>query len=122
MKRVVPTQAPTTPRITDAVSLGKALRAARTAAGMRIIDAAGAMNIAKQTLIDLEKGVGTVKLETALKVANDLGVSVFAVPSAQRHLAEAALTPLLPKLSSSQEESPDSPCKTTRGRRILGEL
>lgn len=84
MRRVVPTQFPTDPLVKDAASFGAAIRAARTAAGMTLADAATTLGISKQTLSDLEKATASVGLSIALKVARELGVAVFAAPAADR--------------------------------------
>ena len=84
MRRVVPTAFPTDPVLADAAALGAAVRAARTAAGMTLADAALAIGVAKQTLSDLETARASVGLPLALKVARELGVVLFAVPAAQR--------------------------------------
>jgi len=91
MKRVVPSLAPTDPLTLDPQSFGQAIRAARTAAGMTLVDAAAMMGVSKQTLSDLEKATGSVGLAIALKVARELGVGVFAVQPTQREAARQAL-------------------------------
>lgn len=91
MKRVVPTPAPTDPWMHDPASFGQAIRAARTAAGMTLVDAASALAVSKQTLSDLEKATGSVGLAIALRIARELGVGVFAVQPAQREAARQTL-------------------------------
>jgi DNA-binding XRE family transcriptional regulator len=51
---------------------------------MTLLDAALTMGVSKQTLADLETAKASVGLATALKVAKELGVAVFAVPSTER--------------------------------------
>ena len=75
----------------DPKSFGQAIRAARTAAGMTMVDAAAMMGVSKQTLSDLEKATGSVGLAIALRVARELGVGVFAVQPTQREAARLAL-------------------------------
>lgn len=99
MRRVVPTSFPH-PLLSNATdfgvsSLGAAVRSARTHSGMTLADAAMAMGVAKQTLQDVETGVGTVGLALALKIAHDMGVSVFATPTSERAAALRALTQCL---------------------------
>lgn len=94
MKRVVPTLAPSDPLTHDAVAFGQAIRAARTAAGMTLVDAAAALAVSKQTLCDLERATGSVGLVLALKIARELGVGVFAVQPSQREPARQALRSL----------------------------
>lgn len=87
MKRVVPTPEPADPLIHDVAAFGAAVRAARTATGMTLADAALMLGIAKQTLSDLETARASVGLATALKVARELGVTVLAVPAREREWA-----------------------------------
>lgn len=93
MRRVVPTQFPE-PLLIDASGFGAAVRAARTSTGMTLADAAMTIGVARQTLQDLETGAGTVGIGLALKIAHDLGVSVFVVPSSERDLALRGLVEL----------------------------
>jgi DNA-binding XRE family transcriptional regulator len=84
MKRVVPTPLPSDPLITGAAAFGAMVRAARTKSGMTLVDAALTLGVSKQTLGDLETANASVGLTTALKVAKELGVAVFAVPAPER--------------------------------------
>ncbi|MDE2259738.1 MAG: helix-turn-helix transcriptional regulator [Betaproteobacteria bacterium] len=84
MRRVVPTLFPSDPLLKDAAMFGAAIRAARTGAGMTLVDAAMTLGISKQTLSNLEKASGSVGLSIALKVARELGVAVFAAPAGDR--------------------------------------
>ena len=68
-RRVVPTAFPTDPQLTTPDELGAAVRAARTAGGLTLEEAALAVSVAKQTLGDLEAGKPTVGLGIALRVA-----------------------------------------------------
>lgn len=78
-RRVVPTAFPTDPRLLTCQELGAAVRAARTASGLTLEEAALAVSVAKQTLGDLEAGKPTVGVGIALRVAKALGVSLFIV-------------------------------------------
>lgn len=60
--------------------LGKAVKARRTQTQLRLDDAAMLCNIAKQTLQDIEHGLGTSKLETVLQVCNSLGIKLKIIP------------------------------------------
>jgi transcriptional regulator with XRE-family HTH domain len=82
------------PMIPDAAAFGQAVRAARTGARISLEAAAAALGISKATLGDLEGGRGTVALGTALRVARDLGVAVFAAPLAAQFEATSALRAL----------------------------
>jgi transcriptional regulator with XRE-family HTH domain len=70
--------------VSDAAVLGAAVRAARTGAGLPLADAAALLGVAKQTLADLETGKGTIGLGLALKIAENLGATLFVVPSTER--------------------------------------
>lgn len=76
----------------DPVAFERAIRAARTAAGTTLVDAAAVVGVSKQTLSDLEKATGSVGLAIALRVARELGVGVFAVQPALREAARQALS------------------------------
>ena len=102
MRRVTPIPTPNDPLVADTTAFGAAVRAARTAAGLSIADAAAMLGIAKQTLSDLETARTSVGLSTALAAARELGVAVFAVPAAEREPARRALRALTP--SSSEPE------------------
>ncbi len=82
-RRVVPTAFPTAPQLRTCEELGSAVRAARTASGLTLEEAALAVSIAKQTLGDLEAGKPTVGLGIALRVAQALGVSLFIAPAGE---------------------------------------
>ena len=84
MRRVVPTTPSADPQVADALAFGAAIRAARTASGMTLVDAAASLGIAKQTLSDLETARASVGLMIALKVAHGLGLALFAVPAKER--------------------------------------
>ena len=91
MKRVVPSPIPSDPLVLEPQAFWQAIRAARTAAGMTLVDAAAMMDVSKQTLSDLERATGAVGLSIALRVARDLGIGVFAVQPTQREAARQAL-------------------------------
>lgn len=82
-RRVIPTPFPTDPQLTTPDELGAAIRAARTASGLTLEEAALATSIAKQTLGDLEAGKPGVGLGIALRVAKALGVSLFIAPAGE---------------------------------------
>lgn len=82
-RRVVPTVFPVDPQLITSADLGLAIRAARTASGLTLEEAALAVSIAKQTLGDLEAGKPTVGLGIALRVAKELGVSLFMAPATE---------------------------------------
>jgi 2-keto-3-deoxy-6-phosphogluconate aldolase len=90
MKTVRATPFPHPPLVT-AKEFGQAVRAARTATGMPLTQAAMVVGVASQTLQDIETGTGTVALSTALKVAHELGASFFVTPSRQRSIVAHAI-------------------------------
>ena len=100
MRRVVPLPFPTDPFVTDAAKLGAAIRAARSNAGMSLVDAALALGISKQTLSDLETAKSSVGLGTALRVAREMGVALFAVPAGEREIVRRAIVQLHPDTST----------------------
>ncbi len=93
MKRVTPRPFPQ-PLISAATDLGHAIRAARTQAGFRLQDAALALGMAVQTLVDIEAGAPGVSLGKILQAAQGLGVDLFVVPRSRRDLAERRLADL----------------------------
>lgn len=84
MKRVVKVPFPSDPLIVHPGILGTAIRAMRTEQGMTIEEAAMTIGIAKQTLSDIEAGKPTVGLGMVLRVAGELGVSLFVAPTRDR--------------------------------------
>jgi transcriptional regulator with XRE-family HTH domain len=91
MKNVVATPFPADPWMKDAAGFGSAIRAARTGAGLSLTDAALALGLSKQTLSDLETAKASVGLASALKVAQQLGVAVFAVTADEREPVRRAI-------------------------------
>lgn len=94
MKRVVPTLFPSDPFLDSPITLGSAIRSARTQAGIRLEDAAMTIGVSLQTLVDIEAGKPGVSIGKILQVANGLGVSLFVVPQSQREIARRRLTDL----------------------------
>ena len=92
MKRVVATPSPSDPFVSDARVLGAAVRAARTAAGLTVEEAALGIGVAKQTLSDLEAGKESVGLGLVLRITRDLGVALFVAPATQRERFRRMLT------------------------------
>lgn len=60
--------------------LGKAIRARRTQSGLRLEDAAALCGVAKQTLMKVEHGAGTAKLENILQICLGLGITLTIQP------------------------------------------
>ena len=87
MRKVKPTPPPP-PKITNAEELGQLVRAARTASGMTLEEAALTMNVAKQTLQNVEHGTGTVTLALVFNIMNSLGIRLhWQLPSELAALA-----------------------------------
>lgn len=99
MRTVVPIDPPIDPLVEDAVALGAAVRSARTRAGIPLVEAAEAMGMSRQTLINIELGQGGVSLSTVLRVTREMGISVFAVPAVER---ESVRRTILSKRTSLQ--------------------
>lgn len=94
MKRVVSTSFPSDPFLDSPMTLGSAIRSARTQAGIRLEDAAMTIGVSLQTLVDIEAGKPGVSIGKILQVANGLGVSLFVIPQSQREIARRRLTDL----------------------------
>lgn len=94
MKRVIPTEFPTDPCLDSPITLGAAIRAARTQAGLRQEDAALSIGVALQTLVDIESGKPGVSIGKILQVTQGLGVVLMVVPQAQRDIARRRLADL----------------------------
>jgi transcriptional regulator with XRE-family HTH domain len=91
MKNVVPRPFPSEPLLQQPAEFGAAIRSARTSAGLTLEDAAAGLGISKQTLLNLERGKGTVSLGTALDAAVQLGVALFMAPSNRRELIRRSI-------------------------------
>jgi len=91
MRTVTPKPFPLDPELRSTKQLGIAIRAARTQAGLTLADAALTLNVAKQTLSDLELGKPSVGLGLALGIAAGLGVALFMVPAGAREQAKMKL-------------------------------
>jgi DNA-binding XRE family transcriptional regulator len=91
MRTVVASSAPADPLILDAHSLGAAIRHARTSAGITLADAALAIGVSRQTMVNIEAGQGAVALPTVLLAARELGVALLAVPGAEKERARRAI-------------------------------
>jgi transcriptional regulator with XRE-family HTH domain len=110
MRRVSAISPPKDPLVKTSAELGAAIRAARCAARMSIADAAMQLGVAKQTLSNLETAKGSVGIDTALRAANEFGVSLFAVPATERELVRRAIQGIRANAPTSPglNESPSS--------------
>jgi DNA-binding XRE family transcriptional regulator len=72
---------------------------------MTLVDAALALGVAKQTLSDLETAKSSVGLATALHVAREMGVTLFAVPAAEREIVRRAIAQARIEMPGASTES-----------------
>jgi transcriptional regulator with XRE-family HTH domain len=96
MKRVKFITPPADLFVQDRRAFGASIRAARRAANMTLADAALLLGVARQTLTNLETAKSSVSLDTALRAAREFGVSILAVPGAQREGVRRALSSMKP--------------------------
>lgn len=64
----------------SANTLGNAIKAKRSQANLRLEDAASLCGVAKQTLMNIEHGKTTVKLDSILRICRNLGIKLFIQP------------------------------------------
>lgn len=74
MRKLSVTPLPDHSTVASPEDIGTLVRAVRTAAGMTLEEAALTIQVAKQTLQNLEKGTGTVSLALVFKVLTGLGI------------------------------------------------
>ena len=74
MRKLSPTPFPDHLTVDSPEDVGVLVRAVRTAAGMTLEEAALTVQVAKQTLQNLEKGTGTVSLALVFKVLTGMGI------------------------------------------------
>lgn len=74
MRKITATPFPAHSTLTNPEEVGALVRAVRTAAGMTLEETALTVQVAKQTLQNLEKGKGTVSLVLVFKVLTGLGI------------------------------------------------
>ena len=86
MRRVKPQTFPEDPLVSEATVIENFIRASRTQSGMTLEEAALTIGIAKSTMQAIETHPHQVAFATVLKVAKEMGVSVFAVPAEQREV------------------------------------
>jgi len=75
-----PTPPPELLRVTDAGTLGPAIRARRRAQSLRIDDAASLSGVSVDLLSRLENGKGSVRLDKLLAVLDSLGLALVLGP------------------------------------------
>lgn len=74
MRKLSVTPLPDHSAVASPEDIGVLVRAVRTAAGMTLEETALTLQVAKQTLQNLEKGKGTISLTLAFKVLTGLGI------------------------------------------------
>lgn len=84
MKKIVRTNFASDPFIAAPTCIAQAIKAARTQANLRVVDAAMLSGVALQTFVDIEAGSAGVSIGKVLQVANAMGVSFFVIPATQR--------------------------------------
>ena len=60
--------------------LGQAVRARRTQSNLRLEDAAALCGVAKQTLMNIELGLGNSQMKTILQVCSGFGIMLRILP------------------------------------------
>jgi transcriptional regulator with XRE-family HTH domain len=90
-RRIVPTPPPSSPVVSDAQVLGAAVRNRRTHQGVRIDNAAAACGVSVQLMSDMEGGKRNVRLDNAIRVAAQFGLSLLVIPNERLAAVEAAL-------------------------------
>jgi len=83
---------PESPVVDSIESFGAFIRSLRTQQQLRIDDAAALCSVSVQLLSDLENGKRSVGLDKALAVAQQLGLSLLAIPKSEQPQIIAAIT------------------------------
>jgi transcriptional regulator with XRE-family HTH domain len=90
-RKITPLPLPASPVVDSAEAFGTFVRSLRTQQQLRIDDAAALCGVSVQLLSDLENGRRSVGLNKALAVAQQLGLTLLAVPKSAQPLAIAAI-------------------------------
>lgn len=80
MKKLSKTKKPSLYQALTASLLGEAIKARRTASGLRLEDAAALCGVAKQTYMKIEHGNSTSQLKSILQVCSALGIKIYIAP------------------------------------------
>lgn len=83
---------PATPLVADAGALGRAVRAQRLAAGLRIDDAAALCGVSVTVLSRLENAASAITTNSLFKVLDGLGLTVLIVDKPETSQVLAALS------------------------------
>lgn len=79
-KRIIPVKTPNLNQTLTAELLGEFIKARRTQSNLRLEDAAALCGVAKDTLMKIEHGQATCKLESVLQVCSGLGITIQIKP------------------------------------------
>ncbi|MFZ5555586.1 MAG: helix-turn-helix domain-containing protein [Pseudomonadota bacterium] len=82
-RRIVISPTPQSFELRSVANLGAWVRNRRTQLNLRIDDAAALCGVTVQMLSDLETGKRAARFDLALKVANELGLALLAIPKQQ---------------------------------------
>jgi transcriptional regulator with XRE-family HTH domain len=90
-RKITPLPLPASPVVDSVEAFGAFVRSLRTQQQLRIDDAAALCSVSVQLLSDLENGNRSVGLDKALAVAQQLGLTLLAVPKSAQPQAIAAI-------------------------------
>lgn len=90
-RKITPLPLPASPVVDSVEAFGAFVRSLRTQQQLRIDDAAALCGVSVQLLSDLENGSRSVGLDKALAVAQQLGLTLLAVPKSAQPKAIAAI-------------------------------
>lgn len=96
-RRIVATPTPQSFELHSVADLGAWIRNRRTQLNLRIDDAAALCGVTVQMLSDLETGKRAARFNLALKVANELGLALLAIPKQQMPDLRMALSKARPR-------------------------
>lgn len=79
-KLIKPIPTPDLQRTLTAELLGQVIKARRTQSQLRLEDAAALCHVAKQTLQNMEHGLGKNRIDTILQICAGLGIKLCILP------------------------------------------
>lgn len=91
-RKIRPQPLPESPIVDSLETFGAFVRSQRTQQQLRIDDAAALCGVSVQLLSDLENGKRSVGLDKALGVAQQLGLSLLAIPKSEQPRVIATIT------------------------------
>lgn len=95
-RKITPLPLPDSPVVDSMGAFGAFIRSLRTQQQLRIDDAAALCGVSVQLLSDLENGRRSVGMDKALAVAEQMGLTLLAVPKSKQ---PQAITAIKSKLS-----------------------